>query len=356
MLFQALLKLPESWLRQLAGLVAPGAPSRGDWVEADPRARLHAWLVTRCGAPPTADPAAARQPRFLSLRLLEGRPLPLRDCRDLMLPGPDGPLRARLYTPHACPEPAPALIYLHFGGCVVGDLATCHTACTILAHHARCKVLSVEYRLAPEHKFPAALEDAVGALRWLRSAAPSLGIAPHQIGIGGDSAGGYLAAATSLQLKQSGEPPPKMQLLIYPVLEMDRDRMPATAFDHCYPLTRADMDWFSAQYLRSPADAANPLCSVARARLLDGMPATLIVQARHDLLYEEGRRFAERLEAQGVPLARRVYPTLPHAFSAMSGGLPAARAALIETAELAGQMLRAPVDAPSRTFMETCDE
>lgn len=355
-LFRAVLRLPERWLQRLAHLAHGGAGHGHEEAEADPRARLHAWLVTRFGAASAPDPEDARRPRLLSLRLLEGAPVPMRMYRDLHLAGPGGPLKARLYVPTTCPDPAPALIYLHFGGCVVGDLETCHTACTLLAHHGRFQVLSVEYRLAPEHKFPAALQDAAAALAWLREAAPALGIAADRIGIGGDSAGGYLAAATSLLLNLSGMAPPKMQLLIYPVLEMERRGLPATPFDHCYPLTRADMEWFSAQYLRGPWDAADPLCSVARARALAGMPPTLLIQARHDLLYDEGRRFAERLEAEGVPLVRRVYPTLPHAFSAMSGGLPAARVALIEIAELAGAALRAPADDPHRTLMETCDE
>ena len=356
LLFRTVLRLPESWLRRLADAVSAGAVPGGDCVGADPRARLHACLVTRFGAAPTLDPAEARRPHLLSLRLLEGAPVPMGEIRDLTLPGPGGPLAARLYTPKAVPDPAPALIFLHFGGCVVGDLETCHTACTLLAHHGRMKVLSVAYRLAPEHKFPAALEDCVAALRWLRAHAAELGIAAEEIGIGGDSAGGYLAAATSLVLKTAGAVPPKMQLLIYPVLEMDRTALAPSPFDACYPLTRADMEWFSAQYLPSPAAAANPLCSVARAPSLAGMPPTLLIQARHDLLFEEGRAFADRLRAEGITCVRRVHATLHHAFSAMSGGLPAARAALIETAQLTGEALRAPAHAPRPIVMETSDE
>lgn len=353
--FRAFLKLPEGWLRRLARLTEGGAHGEVR-PEADPRARLHAWLVAHFGPGASASAQEARRPHLISLRLLEGAPHPMRSIRDIDLPGPGGPLKARLYVPTTAPDPAPALIFLHFGGCVLGDLETCHTACTLLAHHGGFQVLSVEYRLAPEHKFPAALEDAAAALAWLRGAAQGLGIAPERIGIGGDSAGGYLAAATSLLLHRQGAPAPKVQLLIYPVLEMDRQSLPATAFDTCYPLTRADMEWFSAQYMRSPQDAADPLCSVARAPSLAGMPRTILIQARHDLLYDEGRAFAVRLEAEGVPLERRVYPTLPHAFSAMSGGLPAARAALIEIAALTAQALAAPAEAPSRPQMETCDE
>lgn len=340
--FQTVLaSLPKAALARLAG--APPQPDGlPDWAPPDPRARLHARLVTRFGAAAAGaplDPVQARAPRLVSLQLLEGRPAPMAEIRALTLPGPAGPLAARLYTPPGCPDPAPALIFLHFGGCVLGDLDTCHTACTILARHGRIRVLSLAYRLAPEHRFPAALEDCLAALRWLRQHAAEMGIDPARIGIGGDSAGGYLAAALALELIAEGATPPKMQLLIYPVLEMDRAALPPA--EGSYPLTRADMDWFSQLYLRSPADAADPLCSVGRAVDLRALPPTLLIQARHDLLFAEGLTFAARLASAGVPLVHRIHRSLPHAFSAMTGALPAARAAMIETAELTGAALRA---------------
>ena len=336
--FRAALHLPGPVLDRIAGRGSDAASRPG----ADPRARFHAWMVRRFGGPPAVTLAEARAPRLLSLSLLEGRPLPMQEMRKLTLPGPGGPLRARFYQPASAPTPSPALIFLHFGGCVLGDLDTCHTACTILAQHGGFRVLSVEYRLAPEHRYPAALEDAVAALHWLRREAASLGIDPSAIGIGGDSAGGYLAAAASLWLAARGEAQPKCQLLIYPVLEMNRLSLPPTPWDDCYPLTRTEIDWFARQYLRSPADVDDPLCSVARASSLAAMPPTILVQAGHDLLFDEGAHLAERLRQDGVPLVHRVYPTLPHAFSAMSGGVPAARAALVETALATGATLRAP--------------
>lgn len=342
-----MLTLPAPLLGRLAGSAKSTA---------DPRARFHAWLVTRFGGAATSDPVEARKPHLLSLFLLDGLPLPMESCRDITIPGPGGPLRARHYVPRDCPEPAPALIFFHFGGCVLGDLETSHTACTLLAHHARCQVISVAYRLAPEHKFPAAVEDALAAWHWLRGAARTMAIDPDRIALGGDSAGGYLAAAAALSLRDAAEALPRAQLLIYPVLEMDRDALPHTPFDACYPLTRADMSWFAAQYMNGPEDAANPLCSIARAPELSGLPPTLLIQARHDILFDEGDRFAHRLRAEQVPLVRRVHPTLPHAFSAMTGGLPAARKALIDTAHLLGHALRAPGDTLSPIFKETPDE
>lgn len=308
----------------------------------DARALFHAWVVRRFGAPAARDPVELRKPRLLSLKLLDGRPTRMRECFDILIPAPAHPLRTRLYVPETCTAPAPALVFLHFGGGVIGDLETSHTACSLLAQHARCKVLSVEYRLAPEHRFPAALQDAIMAFRWLRQQAEQLGIAQDRIGIGGDSAGGCLAAATSLFLRDKAEPMPCVQLLMYPVVEMDRANTPGTEFDDCYPLSRADMIWFASHYVGDPSDAADPLCSIGRAVSLAGLPPTLFVQAGYDLLFEEGSQFIHRLEADGVPVLHRVYPSLPHAFSAMTGGLPEARSALIETAGLLGRALREP--------------
>lgn len=328
LVFRAALHLPPTILDRIADLGGSAVPARG----ADPRARFHAWLVTRFGAAGSPDPVVARQPRAISLALLEGPPLALPVLRELMLPGPGGPLAARLYGADPATKATPALIFLHFGGGVLGDLDTCHTACTWLARHGGFRVLSLDYRLAPEHPFPSALEDVIAAWHWLRGNAAELGIDPGAIAIGGDSAGGCLAAAASLALQSRGDPLPRAQVLIYPVLEMDRESLPPGPFDQCYPLTRADMAWFARLYMRRPEDAADPLCSVARAADLSGMPPTLLVQAGHDLLFAEGAAFARRLRQAGVRLDHTVHPTLPHAFSAMTGGLPAARAALIDTA------------------------
>lgn len=351
LLFRAAMALPEPVLARLAG-----PPPQGCNPPADPRARVHARLVRRFGPGPAASADDARRPCLFSLSLLDGRPLAMRDCRDFFIPGPGGDLQARHYVPHDCPSPSSALIFFHFGGCVVGDLETCHAACTILAHHARCEVISVAYRLAPEHKFPAALEDALAAWKWVQAEAGRLGIAPDHVAIGGDSAGGYLSAATSLVLRERGARLPRVQLLMYPVLEMDRSALPPTPFDNCYPLSRADMAWFADQYMARPEDAKDPLCSVARATQLAGLPPALLIQARHDVLFDEGAQFARRLRAEGVPVARRIHKTLPHAFSAMTGGIPAARAAMIETAQLLGQALRAPDPTASPIFKEDPDD
>jgi acetyl esterase/lipase len=239
-------------------------------------------------------------------------------------------------------EPPPVLVYFHFGGCVLGDLDTCHTTCSRLAEEVGAIVISAQYRLAPEHKFPAAVEDAVSAYRWASAHAAELGGDPQRIGVGGDSAGGYLAAAVCLVCRDSAEPAPVLQLLIYPVTDMDRTGMPEGPHDNDYPLSRADMIWFSEQYLTSPAEVENPLCSIGRTASFRGLPPAIVCLAGHDVLREEGVALAGRLEADGVPVVLRIFDTLPHAFTAMCGAIPDARDAVSEIARL----LRAAFSRP----------
>lgn len=348
-LFQLALRLPEPVLDAFSGRETKACAI----APLDARAAFHAWFVTkfrRPTAPGAAAPGAveARQPALLSLALLDGPPLRSVHCADFTIPGHGGPIAVRSYRPRSLPAPpAPVLIYLHFGGCVIGDLETCHTACTLIADRAGCLVLSVDYRLAPEHRFPAALEDTVATLRWARSHAATIGGDANRVAIGGDSAGGYLAAATSLLLHEAGEPPPCLQLLVYPVLEMDRRSMPSTPFDDDYPLSRADMIWFSDLYMRDASDASDPLCSIRRATSVAEMPPTILAGAGHDLLHDEGIAFAQRLSEVGVPVTRLDFPALPHAFTAMSGGLPAARTAILDIADAVGRAFRADARTPS---------
>lgn len=328
-LFQSALYLPEPILSVLAGQ----SMARTDIPALDVRARFHAWFVTRFRTATGSSPSDRRQSTLLSLALLDGLPPATVACSTITVAGPAGPLPSRLYRPVSAPKHnAPILVYFHFGGCVLGDLDTCHTACALIADKAACLVLSVAYRLAPEHRFPAAVDDALAAFRWVHACAGDIGADPQRIAIGGDSAGGYLAAAASLCLRDEGEVLPFLQLLIYPVLEMNRLAMPPTPFDRNYPLSRDDMIWFADLYMRDTRDAEDPRCSVARAERLAGLPPTLLVQAGHDLLFAEGEAFGRRLEEEEVPLVRLSYPTLPHAFTAMSGGLPKAHAALAEIA------------------------
>lgn len=350
-LFRLALRAPKGWLLRLTG----HAEDKRKETALDHRARFHAWLVGRFTKTTPYDHMEARRPRLLSLGLLEGPAIEMQRCINMEIPGPDEEIPVRLYVPRTATDPAPVLVFFHFGGGVLGDLETSHTACSYFAHHGRCVVLSVGYRLAPEHKFPAALQDALLAVSWARREARRFGWDADRICIGGDSAGGHLAAAASMYLRDEGEVSPYLQLLIYPVLEMDRSRIPLSAHDDSYPLTRKDMTWFTSLYLNTPDDAEKPFCSVARAPSLKGLPPVIFVQAGHDLLFEEGANFIRRLRDEGVPITRLVYPTLPHAFTAMSGGVPAARLALIEIAQQLGQGL-GTLSVPTSAQKETINE
>jgi acetyl esterase len=226
LLFRALLALPPKLLLRIARQQSRVVEGR----RLDPRLQFHAWFVQRFRKPIPVSPAELRKPRLLSLYLLDGKVAPV-SIEERSIPGAGGPLRVRIYRPTASADPRPVLVYFHFGGCVLGDLDTCHTACSRLARESDVIVISTQYRLAPEHKFPAAVEDAVTAYRWARQFAGALGGDARRVGVGGDSAGGYLAAAVCLLCRDSGELAPTLQLLVYPVTDMDRIGMPEGAHD-----------------------------------------------------------------------------------------------------------------------------
>ena len=311
----------------------------------DPRAGIHAWIVRRFGYPKAYDAKELRKPALLSLALLEGPASSKIEATDYTICGDVADLSARLYCARSKSlGNAPLLIYLHFGGCVLGDLETSDTVCSLVAEYARCRVLSVAYRLAPEHRFPAAVDDVLAAFHWVRAQSHILGVDPACVAIGGDSAGGYLAVAASLCLRDEGSPMPCAQLVIYPVTDMDRTAMPPTPFDDNYPLTRSDMIWFAEQYMRNRRDADDPRCSISRANSFAGLPPTILVHAGCDVLRPEGIAFGERLLAEGNAVTTLDYPSLPHAFTAMTGGLPRARAAITEIAKVLAAHMYSPSD------------
>jgi acetyl esterase len=276
----------------------------------------------------------------IGLGILDGRPRASVAVERLTIELPGRSLRTRLYRPANLTEPSPLLVFFHFGGCVIGTLATCHTACTILAEEASVAVLSVEYRLAPEHRYPAAVDDAVAWFRWAREHAAELRIDPDRIAVGGDSAGGYLAGAVAFHEREQGRPMPTAQLLIYPVTNWNKATRADTPFDRSYPLDRGMMDWFCDQYLARPEQALEPLCSLDWIADLAGLPPALVALAGHDLLCPEGDAYAARLAAAGVPVERYLFDTLPHAFSVMTGAMPDAARAMNLIGQRLGAILR----------------
>jgi acetyl esterase len=230
---------------------------------------------------------------------------------DRVLDGPGGPLRVRLYRPEAA-GPLPALVYFHGGGWVVGSLDSHDPLCRAIAARAPSLVVSVDYRLAPESRFPAAVEDAWAATAWVAEQAAGLGGDAGRLAVGGDSAGGNLAAVVAIRARDRGLPL-ALQVLIYPVIDHDLDSPGYARHGDGLNLTRAKMAWYWRQYVDA-ADPAQPEASPLRAADLAGVAPALVQTAEYDPLVHEGEEYARRLEAAGVPVALTRYERQIHGF------------------------------------------
>lgn len=250
---------------------------------------------------------------------------------DIAIPGPAGMIPARFYEPPGMAlEGRPLIVYFHGGGWTIGDLDTCDCVCRFLSLNAFATVLSVDYRLAPEHPFPAAVEDALAAFRWAAVDNSRLGADPDRIAVAGDSAGGNLAAAVSLLARDGGGPTPTMQALIYPVTDTVGGQPSRDEFATGFLLAKADMDWFESHYLQTAADRADPRVSVLRATDLTGLPPAYIATAGFDPLRDEGEAYAERLRDAGVDVTLRRHPGLIHGFANLTAVSETAHAAMVE--------------------------
>jgi acetyl esterase len=260
---------------------------------------------------------------------------PVHEVRDLAAPGPAGDVPLRLYRP-AADEPLPAILYFHGGGFVIGSLDTHDGTCRALANASGCAVVSVDYRLAPEHRFPAAPEDCWAALAWVAKEGAALGVDGARLAVAGDSAGGNLAATAALLARARG-PALRYQLLVYPVTDHAFDTPSYRENGEGYFLSAAMMRWFWQQYLEDAGQGADPLASPLRATELAGLPPALVVTAEYDPLRDEGEAYAARLRAAGVPTELRRFPGQIHGFFSMFDVMDDGRAAIAS----AGQALRA---------------
>lgn len=260
----------------------------------------------------------------------------------LSMPGPGGEIKLRYYRPFASSSESvlPILVFFHGGGWVIGDLDTHDIACRIYANTAHCAVLSVDYRLAPEHKFPSAVDDAVASVQWVRANAIALKVDLSRIAVGGDSAGGNLAAVAALALRDRSGSALAFQLLIYPVTDLRMNTESYSTKGEGYMLTRTSMQWFRDQYLRGSEDVvdwrASPLLAASHA----GLPPAYVVTAGFDPLVDEGRAYAEKLIASGVQVTHENYEGMIHGFFGMSGILTTASEALIRAGEALGSAFR----------------
>ena len=263
---------------------------------------------------------------------LAGRKERIGRVRDLTIDGASGPLRARHYAPPDDTAPQPLLVYLHGGGFVIGDLDIFDEPCRLLCRHSGHHVLAVAYRLAPEHAFPAALDDARAALRWAKVNAESLGADPARVAIGGDSAGANIAAVVCRLDARAGIST-CAQLLIYPPTDSVITRRSEELFGEGYFLGTADRDAFAELYVRGTSVAEDdPRVSPLFAPDLAGLPPALVVVAGFDMLRDEAEAYAEALRSAGTLVRLHREPSLPHGFVNMTGFVPAAREAVIRVA------------------------
>jgi len=327
---KAMLSLPSPLLRAMSGGGAVHLSGR----TLDPRFQFMAHAAR--GAPPMAGlpPQAVRAGSAASLAVVAGRLESGVRSENLTIDGPGGALPLRAYRPPVQDPDAPLMVFAHFGGGVIGDLETCDVFCGILAKVARCAVLSVDYRLAPEHRFPAGLEDVLAAYRWAREHTPRFGAPAGRVAVGGDSMGGNFAAIVAQEMKRLGEPQPALQLLIYPAVDVASQTQSMTTFGEAYPLSRQTMEWFMSHYLGPNDDPADPRASPIRAADLSGLAPAVIATAGFDPLVDQGEAYATRLRDAGVPVAYRCYDALAHAFTAFTGAIPAADIACREIAGL----------------------
>ncbi len=252
---------------------------------------------------------------------------------DLAIPGPEGSIPARFYEPSGLGlEDRPLIVYFHGGGWTIGDLDTCDSVCRFLALEVPATVLSVGYRLAPEHPFPAAVDDALAAFHWATVGNTRLGVDPGRVAVAGDSAGGNLAAAVSLLARDGEGPSPAMQALIYPVTDAVGGQRSRDEFAKGFLLTKADMDWFERHYLPPGADHADPRVSMLRAADLSGLPPAYVATAGFDPLRDEGEAYAAKLQDAGGQVTLRRHPGLIHGFANMTEVSGTARAAMLELA------------------------
>ncbi|GAB3322708.1 alpha/beta hydrolase [Haloplanus salinarum] len=276
-------------------------------------------ILDRVDLPPTASLSVEGAREALrDLLVAEEPPDDDLTVRDLSIPGPgDDPetsLPIRTYTP---PDGGarPVFVYLHGGGWVRGDLDTHDGLCRLLAEAADCVVVSVDYRRAPEHRFPAAVHDAYAATAWAAEYAEIVGGDPDRVAVGGDSAGGNLAAAVTLLARERDGPELAHQVLLYPVTDYAFDTSSYDENTAGYLLSRASMRWYWERYLGDDIDGANPYASPLRARDLSGLPSATVITAGYDPLRDEGAAYADRLREGGVSVTHENYPGMVHVFA-----------------------------------------
>jgi acetyl esterase len=272
-----------------------------------------------------------------------GPAAPMAEIRNLAAPGPAGNIGLRLYRPPAADSQGPAVIFVHGGGWVVGDLESHDTVCRAIAAQTPCRVVAIDYRLAPEHRFPASLDDVLAAIAWIAGEAPSLGIDPSRIAIAGDSAGGNMSAVACLDARDR-RLRLRAQALIYPSTDMSDDawKWPSRLENKdVFPLNEAALKWFAEKVLPKDGaiDTRDWRFSPIYAETLEDLPPALVITAQYDTLRDEGAAYGKRLAAAGVPTVYREYAGLIHGFIEYGGILAPANEAIAEVSGFLRQNL-----------------
>ncbi len=291
---------------------------------------------------PSLTPGEAREVYLASRRVLQPELQSMAEIRDLSCPGPAGPIPLRLYRGAGAPQGRlqPCLVYYHGGGWVIGNIDSHEWVCRGLANRAQCAVISVDYRLAPEHKFPAAVDDCVAATSWIAENAASLGLDSSRIGVGGDSAGGNLAAVVALEARDRGAPKLCHQLLIYPATDMNATHASHKTHAEQLPLTRPTMLWFVEHYMRRPADKNDWRASPLKAPSFKGLPPAYVLTAGYDPLSDEGEEYAAKIKAAGVPTTVRRFDGQIHGFLNMGKIIAETHTAIDELGDALRQAFR----------------
>jgi acetyl esterase/lipase len=331
-------KLQYRLARLLGALPAPiqvalsgSPPIERDGQRLAAEQQLSLTLLNRLADAVTAvpDPQQARVERRRMAAVFGGPPEPVGAVQDVLI----GTLAARHYVPPGARERRPMLVYFHGGGFVFGDLETHDSLCRLLCRSSGAHVLAVDYRLAPEHPFPAAVEDARAALAWAHENAERLGADPARVGVGGDSAGANLAAVVSQLSARDGGPAPALQVLIYPATDMSARRRSRDLFGEGFFLTDTEMQWFEASYLGTAANSEvrhDPRVSPILAEDLSGLAPAIVITAGFDPLRDEGEDYAYALQAAGTPAVLRRYEGYIHGFVSAAGVSRKLREAVIE--------------------------
>ncbi len=301
-------------------------------VVLDPDAAAVLKAFREAGRPPY-DTLTPDEARDLYLKgSAAARPVPpeMASVEDIAIPGPAGKIPARVYRPLSVRRKdglAPALVFFHGGGWVIGNLDTHDVVCRTLARDGELVVVSVDYRLAPEHPFPAGVDDAIVATRWVAANAQAFGLDAKRISVGGDSAGGNLSAVVALDARDNG-PALQGQLLIYPATDFEMTHPSHSEPETSCLLTHESIRWFRDQYFTAIEDGQDRRASPARESNLAGLPRAYVLTAGADPLRDEGDEYAQRLTAAGVPVTYKTYPGQFHGFVTMGKLLPKAGEAL----------------------------